>query len=96
MRIGAPSKTGAPAISTQACTETTAPAAGGRGSATREPISASSGCASRQPSTVNVANYAKPAGLGNGATAAANAAAACSAVASSPPIVTVRRTQLPL
>ena len=55
-RAGAPSRIAPPSVSTQAWTETMAPADGGRGVATREPINASSDCASRHPSTTNDAN----------------------------------------
>ena len=77
IKAGAPSSSGWPPISmARLHRDQRAAAAAESGSATRDPISGSSGCAIRQPSTSQDENPAKPRSLGSSATAAANRARA--------------------
>ena len=54
-----------PSTASVACTETSAPDSGGLAAPSRDPISGSSGCATRQPSTRNEPKPAKPRSDGN-------------------------------
>src|SRR5258708_4195898 len=93
---GAPRRTGRPSALVRACTDTTAPATGGRGARMPEPIRASRGWAIRRPSTRKEENCDKAQSLGKRATASAKAASASSDTAPSRPMVTTRPPHLPL
>src|SRR5262249_50968821 len=97
-RAGAPRRSGLPSISKPACTETSAFGASRCAAVTRDPISGSSGCAIRQPSTSQDEKPAKPSALGSVATAAAKraAASACGRAAPLCENVRVRRIHVPI